>query len=707
MNSPVEHLSSLIIGTVESVAPDSIHVVLEPDAPQGTALNVGVPVSFPRIGAYVLLPNERGATVGYVAWIGIERSPYPKRSGLRDFGLVDLPFPLRKMKVVPAGTLITINDSKYEPPRYRLSRGVAAYPSVGDQVLLPTDAQQKAIIDGEPEDRRVMIGVAPLSGGAAVRVDPDKLFGRHLAVLGNTGSGKSCSVAGLVRWSLEAAQSERSSGKPNARFILLDPNGEYSKAFADLGDNVRMFRPGDDESPLSLPAWMWNSHEWAAVTNAQPGTQRPLLVQALRALRAGSVSREPQVATVVRQLRLYRGKLSTFLADGSGTSFTGFPGNRNAALVVENLAHVMASMAERAPNAHQQQAIREIADAAEALRSKRVRPGREGRAYYDDFTILDFEPLIGLIDAALETLPNVPLESHASEDAPKPFDVGQLADFVDDLSADGTSNANVGNFVAFLTLRIRSLLAERRLRAVVDPATQLTLADWLGTYIGEENAKNGQVAILDLSLIPSDTVHIVVAVLARFVFEALQRYRRRHPEGRTLPTVLVLEEAHTFVRRGTEEEGSLVSPARLCRETFEKIAREGRKFGLSLVISSQRPSELSQTVLAQCNTFLLHRLVNDTDQQLVSRLVPDNLAGLLKELPSLPSRQAILLGWAALLPVLVEMRELSESRRPRSEDPDFWKVWTGERPRAVDWQQLADEWVGGSTSNGVSSQAHS
>src|SRR5690606_20822136 len=188
---------------------------------------------------------------------------------------------------------------------------------------------------------------------------------------------------------------------------------------------------------------------------------------------------------------------------------TGFPGNRNAALVVENLAHVMASMAERAPNAHQQQAIREIADAAEALRSQRVRPGREGRAYYDDFTILDFEPLIGLIDAALETLPNVPLESHASEDAPKPFDVGQLADFVDDLSADGTSNANVGNFVAFLTLRIRSLLAERRLRAVVDPATQLTLADWLGTYIGEENAKNGQVAILDLSLIPSDTVHIV------------------------------------------------------------------------------------------------------------------------------------------------------------------------------------------------------
>jgi DNA helicase HerA-like ATPase len=158
----------------------------------------------------------------------------------------------------------------------------------------------------------------------------------------------------------------------------------------------------------------------------------------------------------------------------------------------------------------------------------------------------------------------------------------------------------------------------------------------------------------------------------------------------------VLEEAHTFVRRApSEEEGGFISPARLCREAFEKIAREGRKFGLGLVLSSQRPSELSATVLAQCNTFLLHRLVNDADQNLVSRLVPDNVAGLLKELPSLPSRQAILLGWATLIPVLVEMRELTESKRPRSEDPDFWKVWASESERSVDWKSIADEWVGG------------
>ena len=96
-------------------------------------------------------------------------------------------------------------------------------------------------------------------------------------------------------------------------------------------------------------------------------------------------------------------------------------------------------------------------------------------------------------------------------------------------------------------------------------------------------------------------------------------------------------------------------------------------------VSCSRRSALRSsllTVLAQCNTFLLHRIVNDADQNLVARLVPDNVGGLLRELPSLPSRQAILLGWAAPIPVLVEVDELPDSQRPQSADPDFWKVWT-------------------------------
>ena len=127
---------------------------------------------------------------------------------------------------------------------------------------------------------------------------------------------------------------------------------------------------------------------------------------------------------------------------------------------------------------------------------------------------------------------------------------------------------------------------------------------------------------------------------------------------------------------------------------FERIAREGRKFGLGLVLASQRPSEVSQTVLSQCNTFLLHRLVNDRDQDLVKRLVPDGLGPLLRELPSLPTRRAILLGWAAPAPILVEVQDIAEDRRPHSPDPSFWEVWTGEQERSIDWRETARTWQG-------------
>lgn len=202
MTSAIERLAELVIGSVESVAPGEIRIQLELEAPHTTALNTGTPSSFPRLNSYVVIPNEAGATVAYVHWIGIERSPYPKRAGLKDFGLIDLPFPLRKMWVAPVGTLRSRRDSASGTVKYELSRGVSAFPSVGDQVLIPTPEQIDAIVGGKDSEKRVRIGASPLAADAAIKVDPDKLFGRHLAVLGNTGSGKSCSVAGLIRWSL-------------------------------------------------------------------------------------------------------------------------------------------------------------------------------------------------------------------------------------------------------------------------------------------------------------------------------------------------------------------------------------------------------------------------------------------------------------------------------------------------------------------------
>jgi DNA helicase HerA-like ATPase len=699
VTTPVEKLSSLVVGAVESVSPDEIRVLLEVDAPHATALNAGTPTPFPRVNGYVLIPNEAGATVAYIAWIGIERSPYPKRAGLRDFDLIDLPFPLRKMSVSPVGTLISRRKRSSNRNGYELSRGVVAFPSVGDQVLIPTPEQVEAILSARDSDRRVHIGSSTMVSTSKILVDPDKLFGRHLAVLGNTGSGKSCTVAGLIRWSMEAANRaiNDEAKVPNMRFIVLDPNGEYARAFADMPHCVRIFRPGDEHNPFVLPAWMWNSHEWSAVTQAQPVAQRPLLLQALRSLRTGRTLRAPLHVAVVRQVRLFRSRVLAYISDGTGSSYTEFVGQLGCCQTFDNLGQVMQHFLGRAEQSDPTRVhVESLTTAARNFvdRHKRAKPGRVNEFYYSAPNVAEFDTFLPLFDAIEQALPAVAMDEDVSEDAPTPFDVRQIADYVDALAADSSSNPNVANFIATLTLRIRSMLADRRLSPVIAPENPPTFERWLDDLLGATGAINGQLAIVDLSLVPSDVIHIVIAVLARIIFESSQRYRKHQPDGKALPTVLVLEEAHSFVHRVADTDSHVVSASRLCREAFERIAREGRKFGLGLVLASQRPSELSATVLAQCNTFLLHRIVNDSDQDLVARLVPDNVAGLLRELPSLPSRQAILLGWATPIPILVEVRELPDAQRPQSADPDFWDVWTLIKPRAVNWKPIADDWTG-------------
>jgi uncharacterized protein len=229
MTALVERVGALSVGRIETVTAAELRIGLFNETPQATALDTGVPTAFPRINAYVLIPNETGAVVAVVKEISIIRAR-PPVSGRQDEALVDLPFPARSVIAIPFGTLLHEGHADDRQPLYALERGVPVLPSVGDPVLLPTAAQLRAIVEAKVDDRLVQIGTAPFAGNARVWVHPDKLFGRHFAVLGNTGSGKSCSVAGIIRWSLEAAAARshaHSDAKPaNARFIVLDPNGE-------------------------------------------------------------------------------------------------------------------------------------------------------------------------------------------------------------------------------------------------------------------------------------------------------------------------------------------------------------------------------------------------------------------------------------------------------------------------------------------------
>ena len=683
MRTPISEMAAQVVGIVESVSANEIHVLLENESPRSVTLNTGTPTVFPRLNGYVLIPNEVGSVVGSIVWMGSERAYYPKRHDSKDLSLVDLPFPRRKLALCPIGTLSRIDGV------WDFSRGIQAFPSVGDSVVIPTKGQLDTIITGTGIDGRVRLGVCPTAYNAKVCVDPDKLFGRHLAVLGNTGSGKSCTVAAIIRASWEAANCNRNEIEaPNARFIILDPNGEYAKCFSDLGKGCRVFHvphldpSNDDETiyprQIRLPAWMWNGSEWAAIAQASPRTQRPILQEALRRLRSSiqtNDSLENQLYQICVNtcfsLEQYRNKniSETKEKQECGGQLDGF----------------LDTLKKYEPKI-QKAELKAAIDVAKATIAPHLNKNGD---YYRPFSAVvvaeSLQSIVGLRDLLASSHPIVLV----NEDSPIPFDVTCLPSTLEYIA--GQEGGSTANYISPLIMRIRTLFSDERIKATIDPLN-VSLEKWLNDVIGENNAETGPISVLDLSLVPYEILHLVIAVCGRLILEAHQRYLKGNDKN--LPTVLVLEEAHTFVSKGRSHDEDIPTPQQMCRHTFERIAREGRKFGLGLFLSSQRPSELSETVLSQCNSFILHRMTNDKDQDLVNKLVPDTARGMLRELPSLPTQHCILLGAAAKIPVLLKIDDLQEQYRPRSSDPEFWHVWCGNESRQIDWQGIANRWVG-------------
>lgn len=687
MNTPIANAESMQIGSVDFVSPDEIKAVLDLDAPNDVALNSGVPRPFPRINSYVLVSCEGGFLVSQIEWITVEQSQYPKRNGMKDFGVIDLPYPLRKMSLTPLGILREKTNIITKQSEYSFVRGIEMFPTVGDPVLLPSQNQLKSIVESG-SNRRVDIGISPLAGNATVSIDPDRLFGRHLAVLGNTGSGKSCSVAGLVRWSIESAQKEKSIQMKeiktaNTRFIILDPNGEYSKAFSDL-PNVHIYGVEKNErehiEQLVVPIWLWNTSEWAAFTQASGKAQKPTLTQALRCVRDHQIDIETSENHSRRQF--LRTLVTTVgLEIHAGSPWGRFPQPK---AFYEKICKWRGDLEDGCSNSQpQKDALQELRECFDELISAR------SDKYADmNFSLAEVNHLYTLLRSAHQAFGGIDQDLlPVDADIPRPFS-GE--EFIKSIEANAEL-MNTSEYVETMLVRVRTLLSDAKLKPVISSDAKITLENWMDKYICPSNNTEGSITVIDLSLVPAELTHIIVSVMARMTLESLQRYRKLNG-GQTIPTVLIMEEAHTFIKKynSDNENGSA---SEMCAKVFEKIAREGRKFGLGLVLSSQRPSELSPTVLSQCNSFLLHRISNDRDQELVNKLVPDNLRGLLRELPSLPSQNAILLGWASELPVMVKMNFLKEQYRPQSDDPDYWNVWTAEQ-RAVRWKTVADDWQG-------------
>ena len=263
-------------------------------------------------------------------------------------------------------------------------------------------------------------------------------------------------------------------------------------------------------------------------------------------------------------------------------------------------------------------------------------------------------------------------------DSPIPYRISDLMSLLDtDNTTKGVGKTGPvkGEWEDKLTRfisRLEAKLDDRRYGFMFTPPAKANTYGWLADQTARLLGSNGGkgIKIIDFSEVPSDVLPVVTGTLARLLYD-VQFWM--DPLKRT-PVTLLCDEAHLYLP--VRDDADAVQ--RQALGAFERIAKEGRKYGFSLLVVSQRPSDVSKTILSQCNNFLSLRLTNDTDQAVIKRLMPDSLAGLTSILPLLDTGEALMLGDAVLLPSRIKLDKPTIA--PDSATRDFWKDWGTQAP---------------------------
>lgn len=249
------------------------------------------------------------------------------------------------------------------------------------------------------------------------------------------------------------------------------------------------------------------------------------------------------------------------------------------------------------------------------------------------------------------------------------------------------ADGSIDKFVSRLSTKVNS----QRLRQFLfgDKSKKITFEETLRQFLGygydsdNRPCSTSNVTIVDLSGVPFEVLSITVSLISRLLFDYAYYYKKQTGDN-DMPLLLVYEEAHKYVPR------SHLSRYKSSRHAIERIAKEGRKYGISLGIVSQRPSELSETIFSQCNNFISMRLTNPDDQNYVKRLLPDTLGSITDILPSLQSGEALLIGEAAVMPAIVEIDRCENE--PSSNDIPYLEKWKNEWFDEVDFKAITAVW---------------
>ncbi|MCI9691849.1 ATPase [Vibrio parahaemolyticus] len=446
--------------------------------------------------------------------------------------------------------------------KYKFSRSLDHVPEIDSTCYVLKDAHleefMRVISECGDGEHSLELGSYKLNENARAYVDGNKLFQRHAALLGSTGSGKSWTVASIL---------ERSSQLPSSNLVVFDLHGEYKEL--SYAKQLRIPGPDevdtDDDSLLFLPYWLLNSEE-------------------------------------IQSLFVDRSEFSA----------------HNQVVVVQDAI------------TEQKKAFLQANGRTDLLQS---------------FTL----------------------------DSPIPYSldevIGQLKYLNEEkvAGARGQKNGPFNGEFSRLLVRMASRLNDRRYGFLFDSPDKYNQYDSL-SMIAEKLMGFGKqkqsIKVIDFSEVPADILPVIIGLVARIIYQ-VQFWT--NPEGRR-PVAFVCDEAHLYLPR---KEGNPVE--RRAVEAFEKIAKEGRKYGVALMIVSQRPSDVSATILSQCNNIISLRLTNADDQATVRKLLPESLESLLEALPIMDVGEAMVVGDSVLLPSRIKIDPPAE--KPLSATIDFWSRW--------------------------------
>ncbi|EGR2796811.1 ATP-binding protein [Vibrio navarrensis] len=446
--------------------------------------------------------------------------------------------------------------------KYKFSRSLDHVPEIDSTCYALKDSHleefMRVISECGDGEHSLELGSYKLNENARAYVDGNKLFQRHAALLGSTGSGKSWTVASIL---------ERSSQLPSSNLVVFDLHGEYK----ELSYAKQLRVPGPDEvdveddSLLFLPYWLLNSEE-------------------------------------IQSLFVDRSEFSA----------------HNQVVVVQDAI------------TEQKKAFLQAHGRTDLLQS---------------FTL----------------------------DSPIPYSldevIGKLK-YLNEEKVEGSRGPKNGPFngeFSRLLVRMASRLNDRRYGFLFNSPDKYNQYDSLSMIaeklMGFGNQKQS-IKVIDFSEVPADILPVIIGLVARIIYQ-VQFWT--DPNSRR-PVAFVCDEAHLYLPR---KEGNPVE--RRAVEAFEKIAKEGRKYGVALMIVSQRPSDVSATILSQCNNIISLRLTNADDQATVRKLLPESLESLLEALPIMDVGEAMVVGDSVLLPSRIKIDPPTE--KPLSATIDFWSRW--------------------------------